>query len=335
VDPKDGAAAKAPMTAEELADDVLAGAGGPGGEPAGDDPGAEPQGDDQDDIAAVPDPAAAPAPAKGGFQDHDDPDELLKLNQGRAIPYEVFKQKNEKWKAQKAEFEKKLADVQVERAAAGKDPLSPEQIEKFRRLDGVFGNVQKGLQGLGFLDQAFATFAQGKTPDLKALHEALGKHLETMPTGDPRIHQQLTEIQTWREQMEMKAATETWARTRDEQIGEIKKKYPDFDDAAIKLVRRIASGEAALLPDNAPATAFPKLTEIADALNGMVQARIAADRKAQIPKPNRAALPKASAGAGGPGGGQAAFKVYPFGSSEYFEAMKDPAYEAWYTGKTN
>lgn len=325
-----------PKTQAELDADVLAGAGAPGGGLPGETPPGQSAEEDDDpgdgSIAAEEDePAAAP----GGIQDHEDDAEFLKLNQGRAIPYPVFAKKNEKWKARLTEAEakyKKDLEAAITKAGQGSGQYTPEQLTRWQRIDGVFGTIGKRLEKMPFLEKAYVALAQGKDPDLRGLQEALVAHLENMPTVDPALAQQLSELNTWREQVEFEREVGQWEKARDEQIAEIKLKHPEIDEGVIAYARKVAAGMAASLPEDAPQSAYPKLTDIAEELHAMQMRAIEADRKKQIPPQNRKPPLGVTTPPGGPPGQKKA-SMPMAGTPEFAEWIQDPANLAALSGR--
>ncbi len=309
-------------TQAELDADVLAGAGAPGGAEGGEaDPSGQEDGGD-DDGSLAKDPTE---PGEGGIQDHEDDAKFLELNNGRAIPYPVFAKKNEKWKTRLTEaetkYKKDLAEA-IAKAGQGSGQYTPAQLERWQRIDGVFGNIGKRLEKMPFLEKAYVALAQGKDPDLRGLQEALVAHLENTPTVDPALAQQLSELNTWRESVEFDREVGQWERQRDAQIAEIKQKHPEIDEGLIAYAKKVASGMAASLPDDAPESAYPKLTDIAEELYAMQMRAIEADRKKQIPSQNRRPPLGAATPPGAPGQKKASMPMA--GTPEFAEWIQNP-----------
>lgn len=310
-------APKAPMTPAELADDVLRGAGAPGGDLPADTPVA-------DEDVVDDEPVADDEPPAQVAQVEEDDEKFLEANRGQSIPYPAFQKKYEKWKKRLADTEGKLKKELAEaiQKGQGSGSFNADQIARFQRIDSLFGTIDQKVKGKPFLEKLLVQLGQGKDPDLRELHSALAAHLENMPTVDPVVAQRIAEMEAWKEQVEFRDEVGSWERERDTQIGEIKRKYPDMDDGVISLARKMAAGIAANLPDNAPRSAYPKLTDIADELSAMISRGVEADRKKQVPRNGKTAPVGPTSAGAAPGAVKS--KMPLSGTPEFAEWLQNP-----------
>lgn len=249
--------------AEQAEQDGDAGQGTGEGEGEGE---AEGQAAEEAAAKAKAEEEAKKAAAKPGEDDDPDDAKFLEANKGKAIPYEVFSKKNEKWKKRVAEAaEKAKAEIEAKYKAQG--GLSAEDKVKYQRLSGIFENFTKGVKQHPFLETVLVAMGKGEVPDFKKTHEALGAFLQGLPAGDPILSQRLGKLEEELSRQAYDREVMSWEKAQGDEVGKIKEQYgEDATPEFIALVKRVAAGEAMKLPENAPREAYPSMVKIAEEL---------------------------------------------------------------------
>lgn len=278
--------------------------------------------DTEDASASADDEAGERAEAEGTPESssQDEDEEFLKANNGRAIPYTAFQKKYQKWKKREAdaiakaqEFERKLAE-QATRPAG--DPQTTEELKRYKE---VFGNYIEASKRMPWLESALLELGQGKDPDFKALQEALGKHLTSaQPSIPPALLNKIQALEQFQQTQQTEAKVAHYTRTLDQEDVQIRSKFKDVaDENFMAMVNNIAAGQASLLPDNAPESAYPNRIKIAEQVNALIKSRLEGELKKQVaPAARRAG---ADLGHGRGPAGQAAVKMPVPGSQEWFD----------------
>lgn len=266
--------------------------------------------------------------------EEDDDEAYLKANAGKAIPYPAFQKKYQKWKKRHAEAIAKAQELERRYAEASQRPaLDPKLEAKYKRYEEVFGNYIEGAKRMPWIEDVLLKLGQGQDPDLKMLHDALGKHLQSaQPTTDPRIFKQIEELQSFRQKQEEEAKVTQYQRHLDQEDVKIRATYGDAaDEQFLNLVNQIAAGQASLLPDDAPASAYPNRLEIAKQVDAFLKTRVNGVLKKQIP-PQQKRSGVALNNGRGPAAGVKNKLPVP-GSQEWMDAIQDDAFLADLTGE--
>lgn len=247
---------------------------------------------------------------------------------GKAIPYEAFKKKNEKWKKRYAEAEKRIKEL--EERGKPVEGLSAEDNTRYQNLQRIFGNLTNGAKSAPFIEDVLVSLAEGKAPDWNKVSQALTEWNQNRPTVDPRVEQKLQELDEFKRNFQLQQEAREWSEQLSGEVSSIKTRFgSDVDDTFIEEVKRIAAGEAAMLPENSPKSAYPSLTKIAERIYSQRKAWLDAKLKSQTK-----VAPKKSGANLNNGNGPAAskkFKMPDPTSQEFVEKMQDPEFVEWLT----
>lgn len=230
-------------------------------------------------------------------EDSESDDEFLTQNKGRNIPYSAFQKKYQKWKGREAkalEEAKKLRDEfdAYKRGAQA----TPEQLATFKRLEAVFGNFDKAATSKPWLLDALMAMGRGEEPNWRALNEALSKHVETLPQGDPVLAKQVQELVERQQRFEEERFSSSIRDHVAKEDSEIRKLIGD-DKTAWRMLNQIA---AESVPERGDVSHLPNRVEIAKQIVAWAEARNQAVLKTRVPaKPAAKAAINAGRGPSG------------------------------------
>lgn len=257
--------------------------------------------DDIDDGAEAEDETVEVAPkAKPVAKASEDDVEPL---EGKPVSYAVFKKRldREIKKRQEAEaYRAKHDQLAAEYDGYKKtQPFGPEQAGLYKQYEDIFGKLKSGTKSMPFLDKAIADLARGKTPDLRALHQALGEHVQSLPEGDPRLFQRQQELDekiARIEEAEFDRSFNAHIEREEAAVSKLLGENPDPE-----LVQLIDEVHLSMIPEKGDLSKMPDKVKIAKLLlsrDSKLEQRILKKQIPAAPLKRRAAVPS--------GGGPAA-----------------------------
>lgn len=185
--------------------------------------------EEEDETAASEEPAAEEVTEASA--DEDEPDEEKWAAQeaaksgGKSIALPSFQKRLARWKKQNQEGEAKLSKLTAELEAARKSqPVTPEQVAHYRRLQSVFGNLDKHARSKPWLAPVLLAIGEDKEPDWAQAQKDMASYLESVPKGDPILYQQVQQLKAMQEEFQnerMTGSVESHVRAENEQISKL------------------------------------------------------------------------------------------------------------------
>lgn len=282
-----------------------------------------------DAAAAEVEPTASEAePTEEVVEAEEDEEKFAKSFNGKPIPQKVFlerlKRESDKRNKVSAELQVTKAELEAVRRAA---PINSEDVEKFKRLEGVFGNLDKAAREMPWLTPMLLAVGAGKKPDWEKVKTDMEAYLASVPKGDPILYQKIQELQHQQEEIvQERFNNQALEHIRGEDV-EIEKIIGSKNDPASKPWWDLLN-ETALHQFNAMSPKSlkegPNRIQMAKRMLALATTFHQKQLKAQVPPPNRA---RAALGAG-----RSAPAVEPKGAKKPPVDINSPEFEAFVLG---
>jgi hypothetical protein len=258
-------------------------------------------------------------PVEKATTEPEDDEAFLESQKGKSIPFPAFQKKYSKWKERHRTAEERAAAAEKKLAEMEKSgTITGEEKVKLQRLMDVFGHFDQAAKNKPWLAQALMSLGQGKEPDWKVLHQALGGHLEAAPNIDPRFAQQLEETQARVREMETAALAREFEAHVTRENAEIAKILDD-DDGLMDVLNEWAEK---LAPETGTIADLPNRVEMAKRLAAWADKRTQRTLKKQIPTKPKSGL-DLGAGKGAAASAKAERKgtMPEFGTEEWLQEL--------------
>lgn len=262
---------------------------------------------------------AAPAPAA----EEEDDEKWAASHGAKPIPQAAFQARLQRWKKQGTERENRILALQAENEGLRKAaPATAEDLERFKRLDGVFQNLDKSAKELPWMTPVLLALGQGKKPDWEKAKADMEAYLVSVPKGDPILYQQQQEMRAQIEEMQSeRLSNQATSHIQTEDV-EIAKILGAKNDPA-------AASWWAILNEQA-LNASANMKSLKDAPNRVAMAkRLVAAAEAYSQKKMKGALPpatRAKAPVTGNGGGGGA----PSTKDKAPKDINSPEFQDWF-----
>lgn len=263
----------------------------------------DPQGEGSDDGAAEGDEGAEEP--KGASAGEDDDEAFLESQQGKPVPLQAFQKKYKKWKERNSASESRALKAEAALAELQKNgQLGGEDKARLQRLMTVFGHFDQAAKSNPWLAQHLMELGQGKATDWRALHQALGKHLEAAPKIDPLLAQQLEQQGAQIREMQTASLAREFEAHVTRENAEIATLLGGEDDGLMDTLNAWAEK---LAPEDGGIADLPDRVGMAKALLAWADKRTQRTLKKQTPTKPRAGMGleagKGRAAAADPNGG--------------------------------
>ena len=145
----------------------------------------------------------APAETAPQAVEEEDDEKWAASHGGKPIPQPAFQARLARWKKKETGYETKLQATQAELEAIKRSqPMNASDVEKFRRLDSVFQNLDRAALELPWVTDMLLALGQGKKPDWEKVQEGMANYLASVPKGDPILYQQQQELRAQVEELQ-------------------------------------------------------------------------------------------------------------------------------------
>lgn len=217
----------------------------------------------------------------------------------------AVKSRIQRWKKQRDELEGKHKSTLAELEAARKSqPATAEDLERFKRLDGVFQNLDKSAREMPWVTEMLLALGEGKKPDWNKVKEGMEAYIASVPKGDPILYQQQQEIRAQVEELQterMNSQAISHIQTEDIEIAKI---LGDKSDPVAAQLWAILNEQANAIFAATNPKSFkdaPNRVQMAKRMQAAMDAYTQKKMKAAVPPPTRAQPIKTGSGvSGGP-----------------------------------
>ncbi len=225
---------------------------------------------------------------------------------GKAIALESFQGRLKRWQAEKTKLLSGHQATQAELEAIRKSqPLSADDVQKYKTLQGVFGNLDNAAREMPWLEPLLLAVGAGKKPDWEKVKADMEAYLTSVPKGDPILYQQMQELRQQTEELQTeRMASLAKSHVADEDV-EIAKILGDRNDPVAAQYWAILNEHAKAIFDASNPKSLkdaPNRVQLAKRLVAASEAYAQKSLKKALPPPNR---PKANIGTGNGGSGGA------------------------------
>ena len=241
---------------------------------------------------------AAPAAA-----DEEDDEKWAASHGGKPIPQTAFQARLQRWKKKENELSEryKLSQAEIETLKKAQ-PATAADLERFKRLDGVFQNLDKSAREMPWVTDMLLALGQGKRPDWNKVKEGMEAYIASVPKGDPILYQKQQEIENQLVELQTeRLANQAITHIQSEDV-EIAKIFGDKSDPVAAQYWAILNEQAKHAFDAMNPKSFkegPNRVQMATRLMASAKAFHQAQLKKAAPAAARQAPIKTGSGSGG------------------------------------
>ena len=259
-------------------------------------------------VEAAPTNELEPEATPAAPAEEDDDEKFAATFGGKPIPQQAFLQRLAREKKKRQELEAKYTTTQSEYEAIKKSqPMTAQDVERFRQLEALVGNIDKANAELPWANDMLRALAQGKKPDWEAVSAGMQAYLASVPKGDPILYQQQQEMRLQLEELQNERVYNSALSHIQQEDVEIAKILGDKSDPASAPWWAILNEQAKDAFEARNPKSFkegPNRVQMAKRLVAAAEAFAQKKLKAQLPSANRP-VAKLATGNGNAGGAPA------------------------------